>query len=74
MDTNKLDSILEEIKGEILLDLVHTMEELSGRKPVRRLATADEIKPLDYLFACGLYPIEEDRDYLELGEIFDEEE
>jgi hypothetical protein len=72
MNTKRLDSILEEIEGAILLDFMHTIEELTGRKPERRLASRDEMAVLDYMFADGLYPISDDSDYLELGEIFRE--
>jgi len=72
MSTRKPDSFLEEIKRPLLLELMHTIEDLTARKPARRLMTSDESRLLDYLFADGLYPIEEDRDYRELGDIFAE--
>jgi hypothetical protein len=75
MNTEKLDFILEEIKRALLLDFMHTVEDLTGRKPLlQRLMTAEESVLLDYLFKDGLYPIDEDRDYRELGDIFTEEE
>jgi hypothetical protein len=39
--------------------------------------TEEALRLLDYLFGekmGGLYPIEEDRDYIELGEIYREDE
>jgi len=74
MNTGKLDSILEEIERPLLLELMHTVEDLTAPQPVRRLMTSDEGRLLDYLFADGLYPIADDSDYRELGEIFVDEE
>jgi hypothetical protein len=74
MNTKKLDSILEEIKGAILLDLMHAVEDLTAAKPAQCLLSSEESRLLDYLFADGLYPIDEDREYWELGDIFTEDE
>lgn len=74
MNTERLDSILEEIKRPLLLELMHAVEDLTAPKPVGRLMTFEEQALLDYLFAGGLYPINEDSDYRELGEIFGEDD
>jgi hypothetical protein len=74
MDTKRLDSILEEIKGAILLDFIHAVEDLRGAIPARRLLNSEQSNLLDYLFRDGLYPITEDRDYRERGDIFTETE
>jgi hypothetical protein len=74
MNTLKLDFIIEEIECELLLDFMHAVENLTGAKPVRRLLNTEQRSVLDYLFADGLYPITEDRDYDELGDIFTEDE
>ena len=72
MNTDRSNSILEEIERPILLELMHAVEDLTGVKPARRLLTCEESRLLDYLFRDGLYPIDEDRDYIELGDIFTE--
>jgi hypothetical protein len=75
INTRKLNFIIEEIEREMLLDFMHAVEDLTGRKPaVQRLLTAEESALLDYLFKDGLYPITEDRDYRELGDLFTETE
>lgn len=66
--------LVEQFKRENLLDFCHTVENLMAKKPVRQTITDDEIELLDYLFGAEPYPIEEDRDYRELGEIFDEDD
>jgi hypothetical protein len=74
MKTDKLDFLLEDIKREILLDLMHAIEDLTARKPILWLMTSEQKHLLDYLFADGLYPITEDRDYREIGAIFVEDD
>lgn len=50
------------------MDLGHFIEDINRRK-IGRQASSEEIAVLDYMFKGGLYPISDDSDYLELGEI-----
>jgi hypothetical protein len=71
LNTEKLDSIIDEVGRSILLDLGHFIEGINGRK-TGRLVSQDEIALLDFMFKDELYPISDDSDYLELDEIFSE--
>jgi hypothetical protein len=68
MNPEKSNFLLE---SETFFDFKQIDEDLIARSFLR-LEISFPTKCLDYLFKDGLYPIEEDRDYRELGEIFTE--